>query len=184
MRAVKGLPRFLGEVVWYVFTGMPRDILIVIVWISRAVLRACDVLWKAFVDGVKKVGGAVAYAAQRVVSVLHSFFVAIVSFLREVKLRDLGHDFLVALKALLVKLPGAVLNFVVQSPAAIKRAVKACFKNDWVKYLLSIALVFVWIVPWTLWKLLESLWVCLGRGVEELISLLNPKMVSSRNSRS
>lgn len=184
VRAVRGLPRWLGEVVRYVLTEMPRDVWRAVVWVARAVPRVLGVLWRGVVEGLKKVGGAVAYAAQRVVSVLHSFFVAVVGFLRSVKLRDLGHDLLVAMKALLVKLPGAVLTFVVQLPATIKRAIKACFRSDWVKCLLSIALAFVLVVPRAIWKMLESLWACLGRGVEELISLLNPKMVSSRKSRS
>ncbi|KAH8769034.1 ankyrin repeat-containing domain protein [Diaporthe sp. PMI_573] len=186
VRVVKGFPRVLKDLakgVWAGIKELPREVWRVVVWVSRAVPRAWEVVWKWLVDGVRKVSGAVVFAAQRLVSVLHSFFVAVINRLREVKLKDLGHDLLVALEALFVKLPGAVWSFMAQSVTVFRRAVKAVFRSDWVRFFLYLVFSFVCIVPRTLWMMLESLWACVGRGVEELISLLNPKMVPSKRGQ-
>lgn len=76
--------------------------------IARAVPRAWDILRKGIVDGLRKVGGAITYATQRIVTVLHRLNTVFISFLQEVQLRDLGHGLLVVLEVLLVKLPRVV----------------------------------------------------------------------------
>lgn len=187
VRVVRGFPRFLvdsSKGFWKFVKELPRDVRRVVMWIYRAVPRAWNVLWKGLVDGAKKVSSAVAYAAQRLISVLHSFFVAVISRLREVNLKDLGHDLLVAMQALLVNLPGAIRTFMSESVAVLGRAFKALFTSCLVRTLLTVVTYMVCLVPRTIWNILESLWAFLGRGVEELITLVNPKMVPSKGSRS
>lgn len=187
VRVVTGFPRFFvdsAKGVWKFVKELPRDVRRVVMWIYRAVPRAWNVLRKGLVDAAKKVGSAAAYAAQRLISVLHSFFVAVITRLKEVKLKDLGHDLLVAMKALLVNLPGAIRAFMSESVAVLGRAFKALFTNCLVRTLLTVVTYLVCLIPRTIWNILESLWAFLGRGVEELITLVNPKMVPSRGSRS
>lgn len=187
VRVVREFPRFLVDSAkgfWKFVKELPRDVRRVVMWIYRAVPRAWNVLWKGLRDGAKKVGAAVAYAAQRLISALHSFFIAVITRLKEVKLKDLGHDLLVAMQALLVNLPGAIRAFMSESVAVLGRAFKALFTNCLVRTLLTVVTYLVCLVPRTIWNILESLWAFLGRGVEELITLVNPKMVPSRGSRS
>jgi hypothetical protein len=183
-RELPGLLVTLVRVAWEGVKGLPRGVWEVVVWILKAVPRAWGVVWKGFVDGAKGVGRAVAFAAQRIVSVMHSFFTAVISCLKEFKVKDLGHDLLVALHALLVKLPAAIRGFLAQSGVVFRSAARAVFKDKWVRWFLRWASLPAWIVPWALWVMLKSLWSCVGRGLEELISLINPKRVPTKKSRS
>lgn len=182
VRVVRWIPRGLGDVakgVWRGIEGVPRATWRMIVWISQAVPRAWGVLWKGLVDGTKRVGRAVAFAARRLVSVLHSFFAAVIDRLKNITLRDVGHDLSVAIGALVVKLPGAVWSFMSQLVVVAGRAIDAFF-NSCCILLLFKALC---LVPKILWEMVESLWASFGRGVDELITLVNPKRVSSGGSR-
>lgn len=175
-RGVKKLP----GLAWRGIKALPRAAWEVIVWISEVVPRALGIVWKGLVDGARKVGRAVAFAARRLVSVLHSFFAAVISRLRDIKLRDVWHDLLVAMEAFCVKLPGAVWAFMCQSVVVAGRAIKSCFTSRLTRALLKL----VCILPKALWSMLEKLWASFGRGVDELMTLVNPKRVSSRASRS
>lgn len=183
MRVVKGIPRGLRDMakgIWTVVNGMPRFVWKLVVWISEALPRALGIMWKGLVDGAKRVARAVAFAARRLVSALHSLFAAVITRLKDIKLRDVRHDLLVAMEALFVKLPQAVWAFMSQSVAVVGRAIKACFSSYWIRTLFKL----LCIVPQTFWSMLESLWASFGRGLDELITLVNPKRVPSGASRS
>lgn len=180
VRKVPGGLRAMAKGIWSSVKGMPRFVWRLIVWTSEAVPRACGILWEGVVEGVKRVAHAFAFAAMRMVSVLHSFFAAIITRLKNTKLRDVGHDLLVAMEAVFVKLPRAVWAFMSQSVAVAGRTVKACFSSYWIRALFKL----LCIIPQTFWSMLESLWTSFGRGLDELITLVNPKRVPSGASRS
>lgn len=178
MKVVRGIPgglRDMAKGIWRGLKGLPRSLCKLMVWISRAVPRAWIILSKGLMEGVRRVAQAFAYAARRVVSVLHSFFAAAITRLKDIKLRDVGHDSVVAMQALFVKLPRAVWDFMSQLVVVAGRAIKACFTNDWARALFKLFCV----VPQALWSMLERLWACFGRGLDELITLVNPKRVRS-----
>lgn len=182
VRVVRWIPRGMGDVtkgVWKGLKGVPRLAWRVIVWISKAVPRALDFVWKGLVDGSKKFGRAVAFTARRLVSVLHSFFAAVIDRLKNIKLRDVGHDLLVAMGAFFVKLPGAVWAFMSQSVVVAGRAIDAFFNSCCIRLLFKA----LCLVPKILWQMVESLWAAFGRGVDELMILVNPKRVSSVGRR-
>lgn len=179
IRAVGGIPRALRDLaggLWEVAKGMPRLVWKVAVWVSEALPRAWDIMWKVIVDGAKRVGCAAAFAVTRLVSALHTLFAAVVTRLKHIKLRDVGHDLMVAIEALFVKLPGAVWAFMYQSVAVVGRTIKACFSNYCIRTLFKLLCV----VPQIFWSMMESLWASFRRGLDELITLVNPKRVSSR----
>lgn len=105
-------------------------------WVSEAVPRAWEIVRKGLVDGMKRVG--IVFAARRIVSVLYSFFAAVTTRLKDIKLKDVGHDLLVAMEALFVKLPRAVWAFMSQSVALSGRAFKACVSNYWIRTLFKL----------------------------------------------
>lgn len=182
MRVIRGIPGGLMDLakgVWRGVKELPRLFWRVIVWISEVVPRACGIVVKGLVDGVKRVGRAVAFASRRLVSVLHSFFAAVVTRLKEIKLKDVGHDLLVAMEALFVRLPRALWAFLCQSVVVAGRAFKSCFTNYCIRTLFEL----LCIVPQALWSMLESLWASFGRGLDELITLINPKRTPSGGSR-
>ncbi|KKY34229.1 putative ankyrin repeat-containing protein [Diaporthe ampelina] len=108
------------------------------------------------------------------------FFAAVVARLRDIKLKDVGHDLLVALEALFVRLPRAVWAVMCQFGVVAGRAIRACFTGYCIRALFR----FFGILPKALWSILQSLWASFRRGVDELITLVNPKRVSSGASRS
>lgn len=183
VRMVRGIPiglRDTAKGLWRGIKALPRFMWRLIVWISEALPRAWSIVWKGLVDDAKMVARAVAFVALRVVSVLHSFFAAVINRLKEIKLKDVGYDLLVATEALFVKLPQAVWTFMSQLVALAGRAIKACFSSYWIHKLFE----SLCIVPQTIWSMLESLWASLGRGLDELITLANPKRVPSGANRS
>lgn len=183
VRAVRGVPRGLVDLakgVWKGLKRLPRLLWRVMVWIYEVVLRAWGIIWKGFVAGVKRVSRAFAFAARRIVSVLHSFFAAVITRLKDIKFKDVGHDLLVAVEALFVKLPRAVWAFVCQSVVVAGRAFGACLSDYCIRTLFKLLCTF----PQALWSMLESLWASFGRGLDELVTLVNPKRVPSGASRS
>lgn len=183
VRVVRGFPGVLTDMakgLWREVKALPRSLWRLIMWISEALPRTLGIMWKGLVDSAKRIARAVAFAARRLVSVLHSFFAAIINRLKEIKLRDVGHDLLVAMEALFVKLPQALLVFASQTVVVAGTALAACFRSDWIRTLFKL----LCIVPQTFWSMLESLWASFGRGVDELITLVNPKRIPSRANRS
>lgn len=183
VRVVRSAPavlRDLADFLWEVVNLVPRLARRAVVWVSEALPRAWGIVWKGLADGLRRVGRAAAFAARRLASALHTFFAAVGTRLKHIKLRDVEHDLMVAMEALFVKLPGAVWAFMTQSVAVAGRAFKACFSSSCVRKMFKL----LCIVPHIMWSLLESLWASFGRGLDELITLINPKRVSSRASRS
>ncbi|KAJ0107768.1 hypothetical protein J7T55_000030 [Diaporthe amygdali] len=182
-RLIEGFPTSLMSIfkaVYLQLKGLPRLGWQVVIWISKALPRAWKVVRKWLVDGARAIGGAIAFGAVRLVSLLHSLFAAVISRLKETKLKDLGHDLLVAVDALFNKLPREIWSFVSQLVAVSWRALNAFFWNDCVWLLLEV----VCFVPRTFWSMLESLLACVGRGLDELITLLNPKRFPAGTTRS
>lgn len=180
---VRGIPGLLTNMAKELCRGLkalPHSLCRLIVWISEALPRARIILSKGLMEGVKRVAHAFAFAARRMISVLHSFFAAVITCLKNIKLKDVGHDLLVATEALFVKLPQAVWAFMSQSVAVVGRAIKACFSSYWIRALFKL----LCIIPQTFWSMLESLWTSFGRGLDELITLVNPKRVPFGAGRS
>lgn len=183
VKLVKRIPGGLRDMVkglWRGFKALPRFLWRLMVWISQAVPRAWIILSKELVEGAKRVAHAFAFAARRMVSVLHSFFAAVITRLKDIKLRGVGHDLLVAIEALFVKLPRALWTFISQLVVVADRAIKACFSSYCIRTLLKLFCI----VPQTFWSILETLWASFGRGLDELITLVNPKRIPSGAGRS
>lgn len=183
VRVVRGIPGVLTDMakeLWRGLKALPRSLWRLTVWISQAVPRAWGILSKGIMESVKKIAHAFAFAARRMVSVLHSFFAAVITLLKDIKLRDVGHDLLVTMEALFVKLPRAARAFMSQLVVVAGRATRACFSSYWIRALFKL----LCIIPQTFWSMLESLWTSFGRGLDELITLVNPKRVPSGASRS
>ncbi|KAK2610214.1 hypothetical protein N8I77_003664 [Diaporthe amygdali] len=182
-RLIEGFPTSLVSIFkacYLQLKELPRLGWQVVVWISKALPRAWEIVRKWLVDGARAVGGAIAYAAVRLVSLLHSLFAAFISRLKEIKLKDLGHDLLVAVGAIFNKLPREIWSFVSQLVAVSWRALNAFCWNDCIRLLLEV----VCLIPFIFWSTLESLVACIGRGLDELITLLNPKRFPAGASRS
>ncbi|KAI3398533.1 hypothetical protein diail_9057 [Diaporthe ilicicola] len=174
-----GAVKAMAKALWTGVKGLSRFVLLAIVWTLKSLPRAWEVMWKWLVDGVKRVGRAVAFAALRLVSMLCSLVTAVISRLEDITLKDVGHDLLVAMEALFVKLPQAVWSFLYQSVAVAVRAAKAFLGNGCVRLLFEV----VCRIPKTLWSMLESLLESIARGMDELITLLNPKRVRTGETR-
>ncbi|KAL1858158.1 hypothetical protein Daus18300_010039 [Diaporthe australafricana] len=178
VQLVRAIPRAVVEVVkavWRVVKGLPRSIWRTAMWITGALPWAWGVVRNWLVDGAKRVGSAVALTVMRLVSLLHTFFAAVISRLKEITLKDFGRELRIAMEALFVKLPRAVWSFLSRSVTVVGRAISACFGNHCIDLLLKA----VFYVPKMLWSMLESLLASIGRGWDELMTLFNPKRVSA-----
>lgn len=183
LRLVRAIPRAVVEVVkavWRGVRGLPRFIRRSVVWtFSEALPRAWRVVRNGLVGGVKRVGSAIAFAALRLVSLLHTFFASVISRLKDITLKDVGRELRVAMEALFVRLPRAVWSSMSQSVLVVGRAIRAFLGS----YCIDLLFKAVYCIPKMLWSMLESLLASVGRGWDELMTLFNPKRVSTWETR-
>ncbi|KHE89910.1 ankyrin [Neurospora crassa] len=79
-------------------------------WIIRGILRAMKVMCLWIWESLRKVGLATGFMFMKLVSAMHTAGMAVLSFFRNITLKDVGNGILVALGALFVDLPRAVFS--------------------------------------------------------------------------
>lgn len=135
----RGVARFvkaLAKGVWKFVTRIPGAMKVMCLWI-----------W----ESLKRVGLATGIVFLKVVSALHTTLMALLSFFRNITLKDVGNGIVVAVKALFVDLPKAVWS-------GMKAFGNASYKA------LGYMLGFLGKVLWWILRVLFEVAVCCGRS--------------------
>lgn len=161
-RGVAKFVKALAKAVWKLVTRIPRAMKVMCLWI-----------W----ESLKRVGLATGMVFLKVVSALHTAAMAILSFFRNITLKDVGNGIAVALKALFVDLPKAVWSGMKAFGNASYNALGYMlgFLGKvlwWIARVLFEVAVFL---PKQLWKILAAIGSSVAKGYYEILVWLNPK---------
>jgi len=160
------LPRWIKNIalwLWDVITvRIPKAIVVVAKWI-----------W----SGISSLGKAAWDAVRKVASFLNTILQAIVTFLRNVTLRDIWNGFCDLLRAIFVTFPRTLWSWMQKFGEVsyeIMRALLGWFGELlwWIAYIVKWLVLYI---PSKLWIVLQSLGSSIARGWSELMVWFNPK---------
>lgn len=146
-------------------------------WVIRRIPGAMKVMCLWIWESLKKVGMATGFVFLKVVSAMHTAVMAVLSFFRNITLKDVRNGVLVALKALFVDLPRAVWS-------GMRGFGKASYKA--LGYMLGLLGKVLWwimralfevavFLPKQLWKILAAIGSSMAKGYHEILVWFNPK---------
>ena len=182
---VKKIPKAIketGKELWKFGTQtLPRWIKKLALWfwdlITVHIPKATVIVAKWIWSGISSLGKAVWGVIRKVASFLHTILQAIVTFLRNLTLRDIWNGFCDVLRAIFVTFPKTLWSWIRKFADASFEVMSTLF--GWVGELLW-WLIFglQWLVlyiPSKLWVILRSLAGSVARGWSELMVWINPK---------
>jgi hypothetical protein len=184
-KVVKKIPKAIketGKELWkFVTQTLPRWIkeLALEFWdlITVRIPKATVVVAKWIWAGIRSLSKAVWDVILKMVSLLHTILQAIITFLRDLTLRDIWNGFCDLLRAIFVTFPMILWSWVRKLGVASFEFMKALF--GWFGELLWwIAVGLKWLalyIPFKLWIVLQSLGGTIGRGWFELMVWINPR---------
>jgi hypothetical protein len=184
-KGVKKIPKAIkktGKELWKFGTQtLPRWIKKLALWfwdlitvrIPKAIVIAAKWIW----SGISSLGKAAWGVIRKVASFLHTILQAIVTFLRNLTLRDIWNGFCDVLRAIFVTFPATLWSWIQRFADASYEVMSALF--GWVGELLWCLVYGVqWLVlyiPSKLWIILRSLGGSVARGWSEFMVWINPK---------
>ena len=182
---VKKIPKAIketGKELWKFGTQtLPRWIKKLALWfwdlITVHIPKATVIVAKWIWSGISSLGKAVWGVIRKVASFLHTILQAIITFLRNLTLRDIWNGFCDVLRAIFVTFPKTLWSWIRKFADASFEVMSTLF--GWVGELLW-WLIFglQWLVlyiPSKLWVILRSLAGSVARGWSELMVWINPK---------
>ena len=157
------LPRWLALWFWDLITvQIPKAIVVVTRWV-----------W----SGINSLGKASWGIILKMVSLLHTILQAIVTFLRNVTLRDIWNGFCDVLRAIFVSFPMTLWSWIRRFAGVSFEVMDTLF--GWFGVLLWwIVIGLQWLVlyiPFKLWIVLQNLGGSIARGCSELMVWINPR---------
>jgi hypothetical protein len=185
-KGVKKIPKAIKETakeVWKFGTQtLPRWIKKLALWfwdlITVRIPKAIVVVAKWIWAGISSLGKAARDVILKMVSLLHTILQAIVTFLRNVTLRDIWNGFCDILRAVFVTFPTTLWSWIRRFGVASFEVMIALF--GWFGEMLWwIAVGLKWLVlyiPSKLGIVLQSLAGSIARGLSELMVWINPKL--------
>ena len=176
-RTIKGFGKWL----WKVFLKIPRIVREVSarIWelLTVRLPKAVALLARWVADGLTSVAKVVWNAILKVISFLSTVISAIVSFFRELTLKDIWSGFCEALRAVFVALPKLLWSWTKAFGDVSYKMMKALF--GWVgEVLWYIGYGILWVamfVPKKLWIMLESFGGVIAKAGYEIRVWMDPK---------
>ena len=180
------LPRWIKELaLWFwdlITVRIPKATVDVAKWIWHLITvripKAIVIVAKWIWAGISSLGKATWDVILKMVSLLHTVLQAIVTFLRNLTLRDIWNGFCDVLRAIFVTLPTTLWSWIRRFGVASFEVMSALF--GWFGELLwHIANGLQWMIlyiPSKLWIILRSLASSVARGWSELMVWINPKL--------
>jgi len=153
------LPRWLALWFW--------DLINVSVIVAKWIWAGISSLSKAAWDVILKIA-----------SLLHTILEAIVTFFRNLTLRDIWNGFCDLLQAIFVTFPTTLWSWIEKFGVVSFKVLRALF--DFIGVLLwLIAVGLIWLlyyIPSKLWIIVQSLGGSIARGLSELMIWINPRL--------
>ncbi|KAF2815265.1 ankyrin [Mytilinidion resinicola] len=164
-KAAKEIPRIFKAIakwVWGIITGIPKALKVAALW-----------LW----DGVKSIAHGIGSILGRLASFLHTLLSAVMSFFRNITLKDIWNGFCSFLHATFVELPGKIWGWVLRFGEASYKVMKTIFGVVgeviwWIITGLGWVVVYV---PKKIWDILASCGESVSKAWIELLVWINPK---------
>ena len=185
-KGVKKIPKVIKEIgkeLWKFGTQtLPRWIKNMALWfwdfitvdIPKAIVIAAKWIW----SGISSFGKAAWDVIGKLVSLLHTILLAIVTFFRNLTLRDIWNGFCDLLRAIFVTFPKTLWSWIRRFGVASYEFMKALL-GGFGELLWFIAVVLkdlVIYIPSKLWIVLHSLGGSIARGWSELMVWINPRL--------
>ena len=185
-KGVKKIPKVIkavGKELWKFGTQtLPRWIKNIALWfwnfitvdIPKAIVIAAKWIW----SGISSFGKAAWDVIGKLVSLLHTILLAIVTFFRNLTLRDIWNGFCDLLRAIFVTFPKTLWSWIRRFGVASYEFMKALL-GGFGELLWFIAVVLkdlVIYIPSKLWIVLHSLGGSIARGWSELMVWINPRL--------
>ncbi|KAF4613925.1 hypothetical protein D9613_007453 [Agrocybe pediades] len=149
------------------------------VWelLTKRIPRAMIIFFKWIWRGVTALGEAVWSVVLKFLSLLHTTFAAIISFLRSVTLKDVLAAFTTLLRSIFIDFPSMVWGWIQQFGEASYRMLKALFGSlgELVWFLGDGIVWTVTYLPKKVWVILKSLFGSLVKGLHEVWVWISPK---------
>jgi hypothetical protein len=180
------LPRWIEELakwIWDLMTvRIPKAISAAAKWIwelmtiriPKAIFVAAKWIW----SGISSLGKAAWDIIRNMVSLLHTVLQAIITFLRNVTLRDVWNGFCDILRAIFITFPTTLWSWIQRFGVASFEVMKTLF--GWFgEFLWWIGAGLTWLVvyiPSKLWIILQSLGSSIAKGWSEFMVCINPKL--------
>ena len=184
-KGVKKIPKAIkktGKELWKFGTQtLPRWIKKMALWfwnlITVRIPKAIVIVAKWIWSGIISLGKAAWGVIRKVASFLHTILQAIVTFLRNLTLRDIWNGFCDLLRAIFVTFPATLWSWIWRFLDASYEVMETLF--GWFGELVW-CLVFglQWVVlyiPSKLWIILRNIGGSVARGLSELMVWINPK---------
>ncbi|EEU38237.1 uncharacterized protein NECHADRAFT_77006 [Fusarium vanettenii 77-13-4] len=162
---IKEIPPILKAIavaIWKTIKEIPGAVMVFLKWIGR---------------GFKRVGEAIIDVFSRLLSLLHTAIMAVVSFFKNITLQDIWDGFCSLVRAIFVDAPKAIGAFIKSFGQMTYDILKALFGTlgQCVWYLVTGILWLIQYVPHRIWTIFEALGTSIVRGYQEMMSYLNPK---------
>jgi ankyrin repeat protein len=161
---------------WRVIRAIPGAVKEILLWLARipiGIPKATVVVAKFIWMVIKNIGNSIVHVGQATFSFLHSLVGAIVSFLRDVTLKDLLNGLITIFKIPLKlwELLKSFLEGTLRFMEALFGAVGTC-----ISYLFYGLLYVAMYVPKKLWDIVASMGGLIGKAFKEVLVLINPRM--------
>lgn len=166
-RVIKAVPEaceYAAKAAWRVLCGVPKVLVLILKWIQTGAVR---------------VGQSVVHAVQKMASVMHTIFSAVVSFFKRITLRDVWRGVVVAAHAVFVDLPKALGKFAADAGEVTYKCLKVLFGGlGMCVYYAGVGLF--WLAMYVPKKLVDIV-TALGRSVanffREVMVHIDPKRI-------
>jgi hypothetical protein len=184
-KGIKKIPKAIketGKELWKFGTQtLPRWIKKLALWlwdlITVRIPKAIVVVAKWIWAGISSLSKAAWGVILKMASFLHTILLAIVTFLRNLTLRDIWNGFCDVLRAIFVTFPKTLWSWIRRFGVASFEVMRGLF--GWFGELLwciAVGLIsLVFYIPSKLWIVLKSLGGSIARGWSELMVWINPK---------
>lgn len=182
VRAVPKAAADTGKAVWkFGTTTLPRWLKKLALWfwslfttrIPRAIVIAAKWIWA----GLSSMGRAILDVILKVVSLLHTIFEAVITFFRNLTLKDIWDGFCNLLHTVFVAIPKTIWSWILKFSGTSFKIMKVVFGNLgeilwWIVYGIGWLAVYV---PRKLWVVLQSLGGSFAKAWYEVMVFIKPK---------
>ncbi|KAM5341545.1 hypothetical protein ACJ41O_014576 [Fusarium nematophilum] len=162
MKEIPPILKMLAVELWKMIKRIPGAVMIVLRWIGRCFAG---------------IGKALADVVLRLVSLLHTAVMAVVTFFQSITLKDVWDGFCYLARAIFVDAPKAIGAFIVSFGKLTYDFLKAVFGSlgSCIWYIGVGILWLIQYIPQKIWTIIEAMGTSVVKAYQETMAYLNPK---------
>jgi hypothetical protein len=184
-KGVKAVPKAAadaGKDVWKFGTiTLPRWLKKLVLWfwnlLAKRIPKAIAIVAKWLWGGLSSIGKAVLDVILKAISLLHTVFEAIITFFRNLTLKDIWNGFCNFLQTIFIQIPKTIWSWILEFSDASLKFMKALF-GTFGEVIWAIILGIGWLAlyaPRKFWVALRSLGGSFGKAWYEVLVFVRPK---------